>query len=63
VTAPSIFDALKSLSLPGRAVIDGALVEAASGQTFHNVSPRDGTVINQVAACQAVDVDRAGWPN
>lgn len=59
MTAPSIFDALKALSLPDRAVIDGGLVKAASGQTFDNVSPRDGTLINKVAACQAVDVDRA----
>jgi gamma-glutamyl-gamma-aminobutyraldehyde dehydrogenase len=59
VTAPAILDALNSLSVPGRAVIDGALVEAATGATFHNVSPRDGTVINQVAACQGDDVDRA----
>jgi len=59
VTAPSIFDALKALSLPDKAVIDGALVKAASSQTFDNLSPRDGTLINKVAACQAVDVDRA----
>ncbi|KQY27632.1 aldehyde dehydrogenase [Caulobacter sp. Root487D2Y] len=59
MTAPSIFDALKSLSLPGLAVIDGALVGAASGKTLDNVSPRDGTVINRVAACEGVDVDRA----
>ncbi|WP_233244945.1 aldehyde dehydrogenase family protein, partial [Caulobacter sp. HMWF009] len=51
--------ALAGLSLPGRAVIDGARVEAASGATFHNVSPRDGRVLNQVASCQAADVDRA----
>ena len=59
MTAASPIDALKTLALPGRAVIDGALVEAASGMTFHNVSPRDGTVLNQVAACQGEDVDRA----
>jgi len=51
--------ALAGLSLPGQAVIDGARVEAASGATFHNVSPRDGRVLNQVASCQAIDVDRA----
>ncbi|MGR4866790.1 aldehyde dehydrogenase [Caulobacter sp. LARHSG274] len=59
MTALSPVDALKTLPLPRRAVIDGALVDAASGETFHNVSPRDGTVLNQVAACQAGDVDRA----
>jgi len=51
--------ALAGLSLPGQAVIDGARVEAASGATFHNVSPSDGRVLNQVASCQAADVDRA----
>jgi gamma-glutamyl-gamma-aminobutyraldehyde dehydrogenase len=59
VTVLSPIDALKTLALPGRAVIDGALVEAASGATFHNVSPRDGQVINLVAACEAADVERA----
>ncbi|EJL31834.1 NAD-dependent aldehyde dehydrogenase [Caulobacter sp. AP07] len=59
MTVLSPIDALKTLALPGRAVIDGALVEAASGATFHNVSPRDGTVINLVAACEAADVERA----
>ncbi|MDI1364178.1 MAG: aldehyde dehydrogenase [bacterium] len=55
----SLTDRLARLALPSRAVIDGALIEAASGATFHNVSPRDGQVINQVAACQAEDVARA----
>jgi len=60
VTLPAaITDALSRLSLPGLAVIDGALVEAASGEVFHNVSPRDGKVINDVAACGQADVDRA----
>lgn len=59
MTAPSPIDALKTLALPGRAVIDGGLADAASGATFDNVSPRDGTVLNKVAACQAADVDRA----
>ena len=52
-------DALARLPLPGLAVIDGVLCEAASGATFHNVSPRDGQVLNLVASCQAQDVDRA----
>lgn len=50
---------LQSLALPSRAVIDGALVEAASGATFDNVSPRDGRVLNAVAAGQGEDVARA----
>lgn len=60
MTLPAdITERLARLALPGRAVIDGALIEAASGATFHNVSPRDGQVLNQVAACQAQDVERA----
>ncbi len=60
MTLPAaITEALSRLTLPGLAVIDGALVEAASGEVFHNVSPRDGKVLNDVAACGAVDVERA----
>jgi acyl-CoA reductase-like NAD-dependent aldehyde dehydrogenase len=60
VTVPAaIIDAVSRLALPGLAVIDGALVEAVSGATFHNVSPRDGKVLNLVASCDAVDVERA----
>ena len=43
----------------GQAFIDGRFADAASGQTFDNISPRDGSVIAQVAACDAPDVDRA----
>jgi len=60
VTLPvAMTDALARLPLPGLAVIDGVLCEAASGATFHNVSPRDGHVLNLVASCQAQDVNRA----
>jgi len=60
VTLPAaITDAVARLTLPGLAVIDGAQVEAASGAVFHNVSPRDGQVLNAVASCAQVDVDRA----
>jgi len=48
-----------TIALPGKAVIDGALLAAVSGTTFDNVSPRDGRVLNQVAACSAGDVDIA----
>lgn len=54
-----IAERLSQLSLPGQAVIDGVLSDAASGATFDNVSPRDGRVLNQVAACQDEDVARA----
>ena len=60
MTLPAdIAERLSKLALPGQAVIDGAHVEALSGATFHNVSPRDGLVLNQVTACQAEDVARA----
>jgi gamma-glutamyl-gamma-aminobutyraldehyde dehydrogenase len=48
-----------SITLPGKAVIDGQLLAAVSGTTFDNVSSRDGRVLNQVAACDASDVDIA----
>lgn len=47
------------LALPGKAVIDGQLLAAVSGTTFDNVSPRDGRVLNQVAACDGADVEIA----
>ncbi|ATC34213.1 aldehyde dehydrogenase [Caulobacter vibrioides] len=60
MTLPAdIAERLAKLAPPSQAVIDGALVEAASGATFHNVSPRDGQVLNLVTACQADDVERA----
>lgn len=51
-----IAERLARLALPSQAVIDGAHVDAISGQTFDNVSPRDGKVLNKVAACQKEDV-------
>ncbi len=61
MTLPAdIAERLARLAPPSRAVIDGDLVEAASGATFHNVSPRNGQVLNLVTACQAEDVERAG---
>jgi gamma-glutamyl-gamma-aminobutyraldehyde dehydrogenase len=48
-----------AIALPGKAIIDGAHLAAVSGVTFDNVSPRDGRVLNQVAACGAADVEIA----
>jgi acyl-CoA reductase-like NAD-dependent aldehyde dehydrogenase len=42
-----------------RAFIGGRYVDAASGQTFDDISPRDGRVIAKIAAGDAEDVDRA----
>ena len=49
----------KTLSLRTRAFIDGAYADAASGETFDDVSPIDGAVIARVAACDKDDIDRA----
>ncbi|MDX1876156.1 aldehyde dehydrogenase [Mycolicibacterium sp. 120266] len=42
-----------------RAYIDGAFVDSADGDTFDNISPATGEVLNKVAACSAADVDAA----
>ncbi|CAN5759132.1 aldehyde dehydrogenase [soil metagenome] len=49
----------EGLDTPTRAWIGGERVDAASGETFDSVSPRDGRVIASVASCGAEDVDRA----
>lgn len=43
----------------GRLFVDGAYVDAASGATFDDRTPRDGSVLAAVAAGDAADVDRA----
>ena len=48
-----------SLRIEGRAFIDGRLVSAASGRSFARLSPIHGRAVAEVAACEAVDVDRA----
>ncbi|MBS1843181.1 MAG: aldehyde dehydrogenase [Actinobacteria bacterium] len=47
------------VEIPTRAFIDGGLVEAQGGGTFDCVSPIDGRILAQVAACGAADVNRA----
>lgn len=47
------------ITIRGQAFIDGRFTDAASGETFNDISPRDGTVIARVAACDREDVDRA----
>ena len=42
-----------------RLLIDGKLVDAASGKTFPDYNPATGTVLAQVAEADAEDVDRA----
>jgi 4-(gamma-glutamylamino)butanal dehydrogenase len=48
-----------AIEAPHLAVIDGRLVPSASGETFDNVTPRNGTVINRVAECGPEDIDKA----
>ncbi|HWX09978.1 MAG TPA: aldehyde dehydrogenase, partial [Gaiellaceae bacterium] len=52
-------DVLTGLSIRSQAFVDGAYVDAASGETFDCVNPSTGRVIASVAACDAEDVDRA----
>jgi gamma-glutamyl-gamma-aminobutyraldehyde dehydrogenase len=47
------------IAIPAHAVIDGKVVPALSGKTFANFSPRNGSVINQVAEADAADIDVA----
>ncbi len=45
--------------IPNQAFIDGRQVAAASGESFDCISPIDGKVLAQVAACGNEDVERA----
>ena len=47
------------LAIRGQAFIDGRFVDAASGETFDDISPRDGKAIARVAAGDAEDINRA----
>ncbi|MEI7439762.1 MAG: aldehyde dehydrogenase family protein, partial [Thermoleophilia bacterium] len=58
-TASSVAEAAERLQPEGRAFINGAYVAAVSGATFDCVSPIDGSVIAQIAACDSADVDIA----
>ena len=52
-------DRALSLALPNLAVIDGEFRAARSGATFANIGPRDGRVLNTIAAGSAADIDAA----
>jgi gamma-glutamyl-gamma-aminobutyraldehyde dehydrogenase/4-guanidinobutyraldehyde dehydrogenase/NAD-dependent aldehyde dehydrogenase len=52
-------DILTSVSIRAQAFVDGEYVDALSGETFDSISPGTGTVLAQVASCDADDVDRA----
>lgn len=49
----------KNIQPRTQAFIDGAFVDAQSGETFDDIGPRDGTVIARVAAGDKADIDLA----
>jgi acyl-CoA reductase-like NAD-dependent aldehyde dehydrogenase len=51
--------AATGLTVDRQLFIDGAFVDALSGETFPTCTPRDGSVIAHVAAADTADVDRA----
>jgi acyl-CoA reductase-like NAD-dependent aldehyde dehydrogenase len=55
VSAPSI----AALNLQTQAFINGEFVAAADGRTFSAISPRDGSVLAEVARGGGEDIDRA----
>lgn len=48
-----------ALRLRNQAFIDGKFTDAVSGRTFDSINPATGTVLTQVAECDAADVDMA----
>lgn len=59
LTEADIAAARSSLTLRAQALIDGRFVDAMSGATFESISPGDGSLLAQVAACDSEDIDRA----
>ncbi|MEU6096949.1 aldehyde dehydrogenase [Streptomyces sp. NPDC047079] len=51
--------AADKLAFETRPFIDGTFTDATSGDSFPSVSPRDGSVLCEVQAASAEDVDRA----
>lgn len=49
----------QQLQIEGRALIDGQLCDALSGERFACISPVDGRVLGEVASCAQADADRA----
>ena len=58
-TPGGVLAAMQALAKPDKAFIDGHWAASHSGRTFDNYSPRDGALINRIAACDAADVDAA----
>jgi gamma-glutamyl-gamma-aminobutyraldehyde dehydrogenase len=49
----------ETITTPAQAFIDGAFVDAKSGETFDTHAPATGEVLASIAACGPEDVDRA----
>jgi acyl-CoA reductase-like NAD-dependent aldehyde dehydrogenase len=49
----------KEATIRTQAYIDGAYVDAVSGETFETINPATGEVIANIASCDTADVDRA----
>ncbi|MFC6233901.1 aldehyde dehydrogenase family protein [Leucobacter soli] len=49
----------ENVEVEWRAFIDGSYVEAQSGKTREKINPADGSVLANVADCEAADVDLA----
>lgn len=47
------------VSLTGKSLIDGKLVDAVSGKTFETINPANGRLLTEVAALDVDDVDAA----
>ncbi|WAC46812.1 aldehyde dehydrogenase [Asticcacaulis sp. SL142] len=58
-TKAEVISALKTVFKPDQGFVDGQWRAAASGATFDNIAPRDGTLTNQISAFDAADVDGA----
>lgn len=56
---PNWHDRVKTLSIRTKAFIGGRYVDAASGQTFDDVSPANGKLLARVAAGDTPDIDKA----
>ena len=60
MTSLAHFEAIaRSIRIPGEAVIDGKLVAGASGETFDNITPRNGRILNRVVRGGAAEIDAA----
>jgi 4-(gamma-glutamylamino)butanal dehydrogenase len=54
-----VIAAIEGVSRPNLSLIDGQAVAAKSGKTFAHISPRDGSLICNLASCDFHDVDLA----